>query len=67
VIARTLPYAPEREFEDLAALIDVAGGSAHLFGASSGGALAMLDEVEAVPAQRLDDLLGGGAVRHSSR
>jgi pimeloyl-ACP methyl ester carboxylesterase len=37
----TLPYALEREIEDLAALIAVAGGSAHLFGASSGGALAL--------------------------
>jgi pimeloyl-ACP methyl ester carboxylesterase len=37
----TLPYAMEREIEDLAALIDEAGGSAHLYGASSGGALAL--------------------------
>lgn len=37
----TLPYAVERELEDLDALIAVAGGSAHLFGASSGGALAL--------------------------
>ncbi|WP_344448469.1 alpha/beta hydrolase [Acrocarpospora macrocephala] len=37
----TLPYAPEREIEDLAALIAAAGGPAHLFGASSGGALAL--------------------------
>jgi alpha-beta hydrolase superfamily lysophospholipase len=34
----TAPYAVAREIEDLAALID--GGPAHLFGASSGGALA---------------------------
>ena len=31
----------EREIEDLDALIAEAGGSAHLFGASSGGALAL--------------------------
>ena len=31
----------EREVEDLAAVIDAAGGHAHLFGASSGGALAL--------------------------
>lgn len=37
----TPPYAVEREFEDLEALIEVAGGSAHLYGASSGGALAL--------------------------
>jgi pimeloyl-ACP methyl ester carboxylesterase len=37
----TLPYAVEREIEDLAALIAEAGGSAHLYGISSGGALAL--------------------------
>ena len=37
----TLPYAVEREIEDIDALISEAGGSAHLFGASSGGALAL--------------------------
>jgi pimeloyl-ACP methyl ester carboxylesterase len=37
----TPPYAVERELEDLAALIAEAGGSAHLFGVSSGGALAL--------------------------
>jgi pimeloyl-ACP methyl ester carboxylesterase len=35
------PYAVEREVEDLAALIAAVGGPAHLFGASSGGALAL--------------------------
>jgi pimeloyl-ACP methyl ester carboxylesterase len=49
----TLPYALEREFEDLAALIDVAGGSAHLFGASSGGALAMEAAVAGLPIGKL--------------
>ena len=39
--ADTLPYAPEREFEDLEALVAEAGGPAHLFGASSGGALVL--------------------------
>lgn len=34
-------YAVEREIEDIIALIERAGGSAHLFGASSGGALAL--------------------------
>jgi pimeloyl-ACP methyl ester carboxylesterase len=37
----TLPYAVEREIEDLAALIAEVGGSPHLYGASSGGALAL--------------------------
>lgn len=37
----TLPYAMEREFEDIEALITEAGGSAHLYGISSGGALAL--------------------------
>src|SRR6266508_6889305 len=37
----TLPYAVEREIEDLEALINEAGGSAHLYGVSSGGALAL--------------------------
>jgi pimeloyl-ACP methyl ester carboxylesterase len=33
------PYALEREIEDIEALITEAGGSAHLYGVSSGGAL----------------------------
>ena len=37
----TLPYAPEREIEDIAALIAEAGGSAFVFGHSSGAALAL--------------------------
>lgn len=37
----TLPYAVEREIEDIQALIGVAGGSASLFGLSSGAALAL--------------------------
>jgi pimeloyl-ACP methyl ester carboxylesterase len=36
----TQPYAVERETEDLEALINEAGGSAFVFGMSSGGALA---------------------------
>jgi pimeloyl-ACP methyl ester carboxylesterase len=35
----TPPYAVEREIEDIEALITEAGGSAHLYGVSSGGAL----------------------------
>jgi pimeloyl-ACP methyl ester carboxylesterase len=37
----TQPYALEREIEDLDALIDEAGGSAFVFGTSSGGCLAL--------------------------
>jgi pimeloyl-ACP methyl ester carboxylesterase len=37
----TLPYAAEREIDDLAALIDRAGGRAHLAGFSSGACLAL--------------------------
>ncbi len=37
----TLPYAVDREIEDIGALIDQAGGSAFLYGHSSGATLAM--------------------------
>lgn len=37
----TAPYAPQREVEDLEALIDAAGGSAFVFGMSSGSTLAL--------------------------
>jgi pimeloyl-ACP methyl ester carboxylesterase len=37
----TEPYAVEREVEDLEALVEEAGGSALLYGMSSGGALAL--------------------------
>jgi pimeloyl-ACP methyl ester carboxylesterase len=37
----TPPYAVEREVEDIEALIDQAGGSAFVFGSSSGAALAL--------------------------
>lgn len=47
----TAPYAVEREVEDLAAVIDATGGSAHLFGASSGGALAL--EAAGLPVERI--------------
>jgi len=38
----TLPYAPEREIEDIDAVVTAAGGSAYLYGSSSGAALALL-------------------------
>jgi pimeloyl-ACP methyl ester carboxylesterase len=37
----TAPYAVEREIEDIEVLIEEAGGSAHVFGISSGAALAL--------------------------
>ena len=37
----TLPYSVEKEIEDIEALIDEAGGTAYLYGISSGGALAL--------------------------
>ncbi|MFD3163777.1 alpha/beta fold hydrolase [Herpetosiphon sp. NSE202] len=37
----TLPYSLERELEDLLALIEVAGGKAHVYGHSSGAVLAL--------------------------
>jgi pimeloyl-ACP methyl ester carboxylesterase len=37
----TAPYAMAREVEDIAALIEAAGGSAGIYGISSGGALAL--------------------------
>lgn len=37
----TLPFAVDREIDDIAALIQLAGGTATLFGMSSGGALAI--------------------------
>jgi pimeloyl-ACP methyl ester carboxylesterase len=37
----TLPYAVEREIEDIEAVADATGGSAYLYGSSSGAALAL--------------------------
>jgi pimeloyl-ACP methyl ester carboxylesterase len=49
----TPPYAVDRELEDLAALIDVAGGSAHLYGFSSGGLLALHAAASGLPIGRM--------------
>ena len=51
--ADTQPYAVQREIEDLAAVIDATGGRAHLFGASSGGALALLAAGAGLPVDRV--------------
>ena len=45
-------YAVEREIEDLDALVQTAGGSAHVFGMSSGGVLALRAAAAGVPVER---------------
>jgi pimeloyl-ACP methyl ester carboxylesterase len=49
----TPPYAPEREVEDLAALIDEAGGSAFVYGYSSGGLLALQAAARGLPIRKM--------------
>jgi pimeloyl-ACP methyl ester carboxylesterase len=49
----TAPYAIAREIEDLAALIEVAGGSATVFGWSSGAVLALDAAAAGLPINRL--------------
>ena len=49
----TAPYAVEREVEDLAALIDTAGGEAGLYGISSGGALVLEAAASGLPVRRV--------------
>jgi pimeloyl-ACP methyl ester carboxylesterase len=50
----TQPYAVAREIEDIEALIDLAGGTANLYGISSGGALAL--EAAAVLGDKISKL-----------
>ena len=52
----TVPYSTEKEVEDLAALIDALGGSAYLYGHSSGAVLALL------AAKELGEKVGGIAL-----
>ena len=49
----TQPYAIEREIEDITAVIEAAGGSASLYGTSSGAALAMHAAAAGAPVARL--------------
>ncbi|MBK8445593.1 MAG: alpha/beta hydrolase [Micropruina sp.] len=49
----TLPYAVQREVEDLASVIAANGERAHLFGASSGGALALEAAAAGLPIDRV--------------
>jgi pimeloyl-ACP methyl ester carboxylesterase len=47
------PWSVDRELEDLAAVIDAAGGAAHVFGASSGAALSLEAAQRGLPIDRL--------------
>jgi pimeloyl-ACP methyl ester carboxylesterase len=47
------PYAVQREIDDIAAIIAEAGGSAHLFGASSGGMFALEAAAAGLPVGRV--------------
>ena len=49
----TVPYSVQREVEDIEALIAVAGGSAHVYGISSGAALALEAANRGLPIDRL--------------
>jgi pimeloyl-ACP methyl ester carboxylesterase len=49
----TPPYAVEREVEDIAAVIDAAGGSGFLYGTSSGAVLALEAEASELPVTKL--------------
>ncbi|WP_327637587.1 alpha/beta hydrolase [Kribbella sp. NBC_00482] len=46
-------YAVEREIEDLAAVIEAAGGSAYVYGSSSGAALSLRAAAAGVPIEKL--------------
>lgn len=66
----TLPHALEREIEDIEALIAAAGGSAYLYGISSGGALVLEAAAAGVTASKIAvyevpyDMLPGGDERY---
>lgn len=49
----TPPYAVDREIEDIAAVIEAAGGTAHLWGSSSGAVLAMFAAGAGLPIDKL--------------
>ena len=49
----TAPYAVEREIEDLEAIVAEAGGSAFVFGHSSGAALALEAAARGLPVTKL--------------
>jgi pimeloyl-ACP methyl ester carboxylesterase len=49
----TQPYSKQREIEDLRALVQAAGGKAHVLGLSSGGALALEAAASGVPFEKV--------------
>jgi pimeloyl-ACP methyl ester carboxylesterase len=49
----TAPYSLDREYEDLAALIDAAGGSARIYGTSGGGFLGLEAAARGLPISKL--------------
>lgn len=49
----TQPYAPERELDDLRSVIDALGGSAFVYGHSSGGALSLDAVAAGLPIRKL--------------
>ena len=49
----TLPFSPARELEDIAALIDAAGGHASLLGYSSGSVVALEAAASGLPVDKL--------------
>jgi pimeloyl-ACP methyl ester carboxylesterase len=49
----TLPYSPEREVEDLAAVLDAVGGTAHIYSHSSGALLALHGAAAGLPIRRM--------------
>ncbi|MEO7371341.1 MAG: alpha/beta hydrolase, partial [Ilumatobacteraceae bacterium] len=49
----TPPYAPEREFEDLQAMLELAGADASVYGFSSGATLALLAAAHGLGIARL--------------
>jgi len=71
----TPPYSPAREVEDLAALIQAAGGSASLVGLSSGGALSLEAAASGLPIRKVvayeppyvDDTGERGGAAHEGR
>ena len=71
----TAPYSPAREVEDLAALVEAAGGDAALVGLSSGGALSLdaaasglaIRWVVAYEPPYIDDDGTGGGAEHERR
>jgi len=71
----TPPYSPAREVEDLAALIQAAGGSASLVGLSSGGALSLEAAASGLPIEKVvayeppyvDDTGERGGAAHEGR